>query len=159
MRGFGDIAERLRRSTVQIFNGDTRSQGSGIVWNAGGLILTNSHVARSSQTEIELWDGRRFSARLASRDPRRDLATLRLVGVDSAALDPRLEPATPGDSTTLRPGVSGIRGMVCAGKRPVKVSRNATRSQTSAAVSSRASCVAAITRTASDSVGTEPLWK
>ena len=71
MRGFGDIAERLRRSTVQIFNGDTRSQGSGIVWNAGGLILTNSHVARSSQTEIELWDGRRFSARLASRDPRR----------------------------------------------------------------------------------------
>ena len=27
MRGFGDIAERLRRSTVQIFNGADRSPG------------------------------------------------------------------------------------------------------------------------------------
>ena len=81
MRGFGDIAERLRRSTVQIFNGDRPrpSQGSGIVWNAGGLILTNAHVARTPEAEIELWDGRRFHARVASRDPRRDLATLRIV--------------------------------------------------------------------------------
>jgi serine protease Do len=103
MRGFGDIAERLRRSTVQIFNGatnkDARSQGSGIVWNAGGLILTNAHVARTPEAEIELWDGRRFHARVASRDPRRDLATLRIVVNDGA-----LEPATPGDSTSLRPG-------------------------------------------------------
>ena len=107
MRGFGDIAERLRRSTVQIFSGttdgttkrDARSQGSGIVWNAGGLILTNAHVARTPEAEIELWDGRRFHARVASRDPRRDLATLRVVVTDGA-----LEPATPGDSTALRPG-------------------------------------------------------
>jgi serine protease Do len=107
MRGFGDIAERLRRSTVQIFNGatkrDARSQGSGIVWNAGGLILTNAHVARTPEAEIELWDGRRFHARVASRDPRRDLATLR-VAVDHGATDGALEPATPGDSTSLRPG-------------------------------------------------------
>jgi len=107
MRGFGDIAERLRRSTVQIFNGttdgptnkDARSQGSGIVWNAGGLILTNAHVARTPEAQIELWDGRRVHARVASRDPRRDLATLRIVANDGA-----LEPATPGDSTSLRPG-------------------------------------------------------
>ena len=92
MRGFGDIAERLRRSTVQIFNGatnrDARSQGSGIVWNAGGLILTNAHVARTPEAEVELWDGRRIRARVASRDPRRDLATLRVVLTDGA-----LEPA------------------------------------------------------------------
>jgi hypothetical protein len=31
MRGFGEIAERLRRSTVQVFNGAVRSQGSGIL--------------------------------------------------------------------------------------------------------------------------------
>lgn len=98
MRGFGDIAERLRRSTVQIVNGADRGRGSGIVWSADGLILTNAHVARTSQAEIELWDGRRFQARVASRDPRRDLATLRIVGA------PTLEPAAPGDSTALRPG-------------------------------------------------------
>src|SRR6266581_9785844 len=101
MRGFGEIGERLRRSTVQIFNGTTRSQGSGIVWNAGGLILTNAHVARTPEAEIELWDGRRFHARVASRDPRRDLATLRIAGDVGAA---GLDPATPGDSSTLRPG-------------------------------------------------------
>ena len=100
MRGFGDIAERLRRSTVQIFNGADQGRGSGIVWSAGGLILTNAHVARTPQAEIELWDGRRFQSRVASRDPRRDLATLRIIDSDA----PTLEPATPGDSTALRPG-------------------------------------------------------
>jgi len=99
MRGFGEIGERLRRSTVQVFTGTARSQGSGIVWNTGGLILTNAHVARAPEAEIELWDGRRFHARVASRDPRRDLATLRFTPGDAA-----LEPATPGDSTALRPG-------------------------------------------------------
>src|SRR5260370_6025573 len=106
MRGFGDIAERLRRSTVQIFNGADRGQGSGIVWSAGGLILTNAHVARTPQAEIGLWYGRRFQARVASRDPRRDLATLRIVVGDGDA--PTLEPATPRDSTALRPGELGI---------------------------------------------------
>ena len=48
MRGFGDIA--------------------------GGLILTNAHVARTPEADIELWDGRRYHARVAARDPRRDLA-------------------------------------------------------------------------------------
>ena len=85
------------------FNGattaDARSQGSGIVWNGRRTHLTNAHVARTPEAEIELWDGRRFHARVASRDPRRDLATLRVVVGDGA-----LEPATPGDSTALRPG-------------------------------------------------------
>jgi serine protease Do len=102
MRGFGDIAERLRRSTVQIFNGAERGQGSGIVWSASGLILTNAHVARARQAEIGLWDGRRVQARVVSRDARRDLATLRIVGAGSEAT--LLEPATPGDSSALRPG-------------------------------------------------------
>ncbi len=102
MRGFGDIAERLRRSTVQIFNGSDQSRGSGIIWNAGGLILTNAHVARAPEAEIELWDGRRFPARVTSRDRRRDLATLRMALAEGDA--PGLEPAAPGDSTALRAG-------------------------------------------------------
>ena len=102
MRGFGDIGERLRRSTVQVFNGAARSQGSGIVWNAGGLILTAAHVARSPAFEVEFWDGRRLHARVASRDPRRDLATLRVLA--EGRDEPAFEAATPGDSTALRPG-------------------------------------------------------
>jgi serine protease Do len=98
MRGFGEIAEKLRRSTVQIYpHGRGHGGGSGVVWSADGLILTNAHVARTPTAEVQLWDGRRFSARVEVRDPRRDLATLRLEAAS-------LEPATPGDSTGLRPG-------------------------------------------------------
>jgi len=97
MRGFGEIAERLRRSTVQVFSDRRRGGGSGVIWGAGGLILTNAHVARASEAEVELWDGRRFPATVAARDPRRDLATLRIRG------EP-LEPIEPGDSDKLRPG-------------------------------------------------------
>ncbi len=97
MRGFGEIGERLRRSTVQVHLERRAGSGSGVVWTADGLILTNAHVARGSRAEIELWDGRRFEARVAARDPWRDLATFRITGTG-------LEPATPGDSRTVRPG-------------------------------------------------------
>lgn len=95
MRGLGEIAERLRRSTAQIFV--DRGGGSGIVWHPDGLILTNAHVVRSAEAQVELWNGRRFRARVEARDPRRDLATLRLPATG-------LEAVTPGDSASLRPG-------------------------------------------------------
>lgn len=103
MRGFGEIAERLRRSTVQVSLHEggrpnaQRGAGSGIVWGPDGLILTNAHVARSDKAQVELWDGRRFPARVLARDARRDLATLRIAATG-------LEPVMVGDSTVLRPG-------------------------------------------------------
>jgi len=97
MRGFGEIAERLRRSTAQVFVGERGGAGSGVVWSADGLILTNAHVARAPAASVELWDGRRFDAAVAARDPRRDLATLRIPAEG-------LEAAMPGDSDSLRAG-------------------------------------------------------
>ena len=96
MRGFGEIAERLRRSTVQVLVGP-KGAGSGVVWSAGGLIVTNAHVARAPAARVELWDGRRFDAAVVARDPRRDLAALRIPAEG-------LEAATPGDSAGLRSG-------------------------------------------------------
>ena len=78
MREFGEIAERLRRSTVQVFSDRRRGGGSGVVWKPDGLIVTNAHVARHRQAQVELWDGRRFEARVVSYDARRDLAALRI---------------------------------------------------------------------------------
>jgi serine protease Do len=99
MRGLGEVAERLRRSTVQVRAGKReRGGGSGVVWDAGGLILTNSHVARAQVLEVEFWDGRRLSATVTSRDTRRDLALLRVE-------DPgTFEAATLGDSDRVRSG-------------------------------------------------------
>ena len=52
MLGFGEIAEKLRRSTVQIHpHGRRGGQGSGVIWSARGLILTNAHVARAAEAE------------------------------------------------------------------------------------------------------------
>lgn len=103
MPGFGEVAERLRRSTVQVFSQGARGGGSGVIWKSDGLILTNAHVARSSESQVELWNGRRLDARVTSIDSRRDLAALRVIG---AGLD--LAAAIPGDSSTLRPGELAI---------------------------------------------------
>lgn len=101
MRTFGEVAERLRRSTVQVFSAKSRSGGSGVIWRADGLIITNAHVARSFNNEVELWDGRRLEARITSYDPRRDLAVLRVP-------ESGLPTATAGDSTMLRAGELAI---------------------------------------------------
>jgi serine protease Do len=98
--GFGEIAEQLRRSTVLVHAG-TRGNGSGVIWSADGVIVTNAHVARASQMRIQLWDGREFEAALVSRDTRRDLAELRI----SAA---NLPAAASADSSLLRPGELAI---------------------------------------------------
>jgi len=99
MRGLGEVAERLRRSTVQVRAGRReRGGGSGVVWDAGGVILTNAHVARTRELEVELWDGSCLPARVTSRDPRRDLASLRVEGTAG------LEAAPVGDSDAVRAG-------------------------------------------------------
>ena len=100
MAGFGEIAEHLRRSTVLIHAGG-RGSGSGVIWSSDGVIVTNAHVVRGSNTRVQLWDGRGFNATVAARDPRHDLATLRI----GANLLPAISPA---DSSQLRPGELAI---------------------------------------------------
>lgn len=94
--GLGEIAERVRRSTVLVQPGG-RGAGSGVIWSADGLIVTNAHVARGERATVSLWDGREFTAQLAARDSRRDLATLRIAAQD-------LLPAKVRRSAELRPG-------------------------------------------------------
>jgi serine protease Do len=87
-----------RRGTGQGSSG----QGAGIVWSPDGTIVTNAHVAVGDSALITLADGRTADARLVARDPRRDLALLRL---DTARLgDSPLPSPTIGDPSTLRPG-------------------------------------------------------
>src|SRR5260370_20709766 len=94
--GFGEIAEQLRRSTVLIRAGG-RGCGSGVIWSSGGTIVTNSHVARGVQTTVELSDGLEFRATSSTRDPRRDLAALRIYATN-------LPSAFAVDSSQIRPG-------------------------------------------------------
>ena len=98
--GLGEVAERVRRFTALVEPGG-RGNGSGVVWSADGLIVTNAHVARSSHARVTLWDGREFQGEVVSRDPRRDLAALRIPAAG-------LTCSVQADSSQLRPGEIAI---------------------------------------------------
>ncbi len=98
--GFGEIAEKLRRSTV-VLHARGRGSGSGVIWSSDGTIVTNAHVVRSAQVSLQLWDGREFDATVATRDPRRDLAVLRIDATN-------LPFAVVADSSQVRPGELAI---------------------------------------------------
>jgi serine protease Do len=95
--GFGEVVEKLRRSTVQV-RASRNGGGSGVVWSPSGQIVTNAHVVEGAgAVEVELWDGGRFAARIGKSDRRRDLA---LLEVDASGLPA----AASGDSNALRVG-------------------------------------------------------
>jgi serine protease Do len=100
IHGFGEIAEQLRRSTVLVLPGE-RGNGSGVIWSADGVIVTNAHVVRGSQMRVQLWDGREFDAALVSRDTSRDLAQLRINATN-------LPVVAAADSSQVRPGELAI---------------------------------------------------
>src|SRR6188768_1191949 len=56
-----------------------RSLGSGVIVDAGGLIVTNNHVIEGAdEVKVSLADKREFEAILVLKDPRTDLAILRI---------------------------------------------------------------------------------
>jgi serine protease Do len=87
MEGFGEVAEKLRRSTVFVSAG-RRGLGSGVIVRSDGIVVTNAHVAAFAPIHIGLWDGTRTEASILRRDVGCDLAVLRLSksGLPSARL-------------------------------------------------------------------------
>ena len=58
-----------------------RGQGSGFIFDANGLILTNAHVVdQSDKVTVGLQDGRRVEGTVVGLDPLTDLAVVRLAG-------------------------------------------------------------------------------
>jgi len=73
-------------------------QGSGIIINSQGYILTNYHVVGGAQQIlVRLHDGREFKGQVVGSDPKRDLALVRIAAQG-------LRPATLGDSNQIRVG-------------------------------------------------------
>jgi serine protease Do len=92
-----DVVARVLPSVVQVSDG-RRGAGSGVIWRTDGIILTNYHVvARQSEINVELRDGRIFAATLINQNEAADLALLQIDATDL--------PAAPiDDSSTLRVG-------------------------------------------------------
>ncbi len=63
-----------------------RGSGSGLVWDEAGHILTNYHVIEgASEAQIQLADGRQFSATLVGTSRQHDLAVLKIGGASFTA--------------------------------------------------------------------------
>ena len=74
-------ADRLRN--VQF---DSSSLGSGFIVSADGFILTNNHVVDgATEIIVRLHDRRQFVAELIGRDPRSDVAVLKIDAEDLPA--------------------------------------------------------------------------
>jgi Do/DeqQ family serine protease len=59
-----------------------RSLGSGVMVDPSGLVVTNVHVIEGAdEVKVSLSDKREFEAEIVLKDPRSDLAVLRLKGV------------------------------------------------------------------------------
>ncbi len=95
--GLGEVAERLRKSTVVVRPGGSKGNGSGVIWSTDGLILTNAHVACGKHAEVCLSDGREGQAEVTARDARCDLAALRISA-------PNLFAVGAADSSRVRAG-------------------------------------------------------
>ncbi len=76
-----------------------RGQGSGVLFDAKGLLLTNAHVVdNADQLTVGLADGRRVPGRVIGKDTLTDLAVVRLEGQGPWPT------ATLGDSDRLQVG-------------------------------------------------------
>ena len=67
---------------IQVASGQAEGQGSGVIIDKAGHILTNNHVATgagaNAKITVTLDDGRTYSATIAGTDPATDLAVLTL---------------------------------------------------------------------------------
>ncbi len=87
----GDIPDREMRQ---------RSLGSGFIVDKDGYIITNNHVVEGAQEiKVKLTDGREFNAKVIGKDPKTDLA---LIKISSLFKD--LPVLALGDSDKIRVG-------------------------------------------------------
>ncbi|MUL84954.1 MULTISPECIES: S1C family serine protease [unclassified Mycolicibacterium] len=135
---FATVASAVEDSvvTIEAKSKTEGSQGSGVVVDGKGYIVTNNHVISDAaskpadyQITVVFNDGKEVPANLVGRDPKTDLAVLKVDNVDNLVV------ARLGDSEKLRVGEEviaagaplGLRstvthGIISALHRPVPLS-------------------------------------
>lgn len=96
------VAERVAPSAaaIQVAGSGGTSQGTGVVLDADGSILTNAHVVgEGGEIQVTLTDGLSYSASVIGSDPTTDLAVIRMDTPPEG-----LQPATFGASSDVEVG-------------------------------------------------------
>ncbi len=111
------LIDRVQPSIVQVRNSG-RGAGTGIIWRTDGTIVTNHHVVPNNEATIQvhLTDNRIFDAKVIDRNPKLDIAMLKITADNLTAIP-------TGNSSRLRIGELvfaignpwGHRGVVTAG--------------------------------------------
>jgi putative serine protease PepD len=102
---WGAVAAAVEPSVVAVkVSGQSGSgEGSGVILNAQGNVLTNNHVVAEAsgggQIEVVLSDGRGYKATVVGTDPQTDVAVIKITSPPSG-----LKPATLGDSSAVKVG-------------------------------------------------------
>ena len=130
----GEVAQRVQPTVVniQVSTPSARGEGSGIVIDPQGYIVTNNHVvtmdgaADRADIDVIFPDGSRASAEMVGRDPATDLAVLKVDDVQNLTV------ASLGDSDDVEVGEQVIaigsplglartvtEGIVSATERPI----------------------------------------
>ncbi len=76
-----EIVDELQPSVVAVLveGSGGSGEGSGVIWNSDGVIITNNHViAPAEEIEVALATGERIPAEVVATDPLTDLAVLRV---------------------------------------------------------------------------------
>jgi len=97
---FQDVSRELAPSVVGVESfssrgaSRSRAQGTGVIIDSDGTIVTNNHVVRGGRHwSVALHDGTRHDAELVGRDPETDLAVLKIdaPGLKAARLQTNVE--------------------------------------------------------------------
>ena len=94
------IADNVSQSVVSVHSRN-RGNGSGVIWNAEGQIVTCSHtIGEIDEVEVSLSNGKSYPAKVVGNDPYSDIALLKIKDSKSISLNP-VEVA---DSENLKAG-------------------------------------------------------
>lgn len=97
-RFFGFQGKPHQQPKQKTFKKKSMGNGSGVIINKDGYILTNNHVVKNAQSiKVTLNDGKKYDAKVIGRDGFSDIAVLKIEAEN-------LVPAKLGQSSSLRPG-------------------------------------------------------
>lgn len=99
------VADNVSQSVVSVHSRN-RGNGSGVVWNVDGHIMTCSHiVGELDEVEVSLSNGRSYPAKVVGNDPYSDIALLKIE--DASGKNDSIIPLKPieiADSENLKAG-------------------------------------------------------
>lgn len=98
------VADNISQSVVSI-RSRNRGNGSGVIWNADGNIVTCSHiVGELNEVEVSLSNGKSYPAKVIGNDPYSDIALLKIDAANSKDDILHLKPIEIADSDNLKAG-------------------------------------------------------